>query len=246
MVTFANRVSSSRGLTTTNSLDFFQRIKKATDWIPFKDKIGPLYRPIIEKIKYRRDNKRFLAGGKDALIAAKHALDAEGIPFWLDFGTLLGITRDGELIRHDTDVDIAVLNEHFSLKIREALQSAGFKLVCEYLVDDGKEAREECYEFQGVGLDIFYYYRDESHMWCHLFPVGEDGRLVRELRMTWTGFREFPFADLQWQIPGDHHQRLVDTYGETYNIPDPNFYTPDDAHNSRLLDLPCVYKKYDQ
>lgn len=228
------------------ALDFFQRIKSATNWLPFKDQLGPLYRPLLNKLKYRQDNKRFLSGGKGVLIAAKEALDGPGIPFWLDFGTLLGITRDGELIRHDTDVDIAVLHEDFSPEIRNLLIAKGFRLVSEYLVEDGALAREECYELNGVGLDIFYYHRSDTKMWCHLFPGSKDGNLVRELKMTWTGFKKIRFAGLEWQVPGDYHQRLVDTYGEEYNIPDPNFYTPNDAYNSRLLDIPCVYINHDK
>lgn len=33
-----------------------------------------------------------------------------GQTYWVDFGTLLGLHRDGDLILHDNDVDVAVLN----------------------------------------------------------------------------------------------------------------------------------------
>ncbi|PRW20648.1 phosphate ABC transporter permease isoform A [Chlorella sorokiniana] len=36
------------------------------------------------------------------------ALNDLGVTWWLDFGSLLGIHRDGELIKHDNDVDVAV------------------------------------------------------------------------------------------------------------------------------------------
>lgn len=228
------------------SLDFFKRIKSATSWLPFKEQLAPLYRPLLNKLKYKQDNQRFLSGGKGVLIAAKNALDEAGIPFWLDFGTLLGVMRDGELIRHDTDVDIAVLHEDFSAEIRQILSAKGFRLTAEYLVDNGRLAREECYELNGVGLDIFYYHRSDKEMWCHLFPGSGEDHVVRELRMNWSGFKEVPFAGMNWLAPKDHHQRLVDTYGQSYNIPDPNFYTPNDAYNSKLLDAPCVYINHDK
>lgn len=37
-------------------------------------------------------------------------LDAAGVTYWLDFGSLLGVYRDGDLILHDNDVDIAILD----------------------------------------------------------------------------------------------------------------------------------------
>ena len=217
----------------SSTLNFFERIKTLTDWIPGKELVAPAFRPIIHRIKYRRDNRNFLLGGKDALIAAKTALDGIGVPFWLDFGTLLGITRDGELIRHDTDVDIAVLHENFSPLIREAMVNAGFRLTEEYLIDDGNFAREECYVYQNVGLDIFYYHREHTEMYCHLFPKVDGKPVTRELRMRFSGFSDFTYDGEKWLVPTDYHQRLIDTYGENYHIPDPNFHTPTDAFNSR-------------
>jgi LicD family protein len=35
-------------------------------------------------------------------------LDSHDIEYWLDWGTLLGAVREGRLLRHDTDVDLAV------------------------------------------------------------------------------------------------------------------------------------------
>ncbi|KAL4433766.1 hypothetical protein ABPG75_000207 [Micractinium tetrahymenae] len=38
------------------------------------------------------------------------ALNDRGLCYWLDFGSLLGIHRDGDLILHDNDIDVAILN----------------------------------------------------------------------------------------------------------------------------------------
>ena len=39
-----------------------------------------------------------------------HALNAANVDYWVDFGTLLGIYREGDLIRGDNDVDVCVTN----------------------------------------------------------------------------------------------------------------------------------------
>lgn len=49
---------------------------------------------------------------RQMLIDLYHALEKSSAmeAVWLDFGCLLGVYRDGDLILHDNDVDIAVLN----------------------------------------------------------------------------------------------------------------------------------------
>jgi len=38
------------------------------------------------------------------------ALEGAGATYWVDFGSLLGIHRDGDLILYDNDVDLAILD----------------------------------------------------------------------------------------------------------------------------------------
>ncbi len=45
---------------------------------------------------------------KDILSTTKKILDSQNIKFWLSEGTALGIYRNGELMLHDTDVDIEI------------------------------------------------------------------------------------------------------------------------------------------
>jgi hypothetical protein len=49
-------------------------------------------------------------------------LDRYQIPYFLDYGTLLGYFREGELLDHDIDVDISVHSEYQSVLL-EALQN---------------------------------------------------------------------------------------------------------------------------
>lgn len=47
------------------------------------------------------------------------ALKDNGTTFWLDFGCLLGIHRDGDLILHDNDIDLAVLDPDWPSLLEE-------------------------------------------------------------------------------------------------------------------------------
>jgi hypothetical protein len=55
------------------------------------------------------------------MLDVRAALEAEGLTYWLDFGSLLGIHRDGDLILHDNDVDFACLNPNWA-ELMPALQ----------------------------------------------------------------------------------------------------------------------------
>ena len=50
-----------------------------------------------------------IEGFKNLLFYITDLLDKNDIIYWLDYGTLLGAVRDGELISWDTDVDIGIL-----------------------------------------------------------------------------------------------------------------------------------------
>lgn len=44
---------------------------------------------------------------------ALHTIDSfnkHGVEYWVDYGTLLGIIREGDIIKHDNDVDLCVIN----------------------------------------------------------------------------------------------------------------------------------------
>lgn len=60
-------------------------------------------------------------------------LDSLRAPYTLDGGTLLGVIREGCLLRHDVDVDITLLDQHELLqRARDAAVKDGFRVFREY------------------------------------------------------------------------------------------------------------------
>lgn len=201
--------------------------------------------PILHKLKYIRDNKAFKNHGNEVLLKAKEALDEINVDFWLDFGTLLGAFRDGKLIGHDTDIDIAVMLEDYSPDIEKTLVAHGFKYERKISVDEGNYALEQCFSYRNVKLDIFYYSKAGNQCFCHLFPQDENKIfLVREIYTTYTGFKKMSFLGEEFLVPSDIELRLIETYGNDYKIPILNWYTPDDALNSKIIDKNCKEIKY--
>lgn len=74
-----------------------------------------------------------------ALLDITHIeLTKNKIKYWIDGGTLLGAIREGNLIKHDDDVDIGILYKDFYNKLPKALEKINNYTICindvEYLV----------------------------------------------------------------------------------------------------------------
>jgi len=68
----------------------------------------------------------FKEGATKDLKAIKKILDKLKIPFFLNYGTLLGAYRDKDFIANDRDIDIGILNYFNREKILDALKAEGF------------------------------------------------------------------------------------------------------------------------
>jgi len=95
-------------------LSGIERLKKMSDGWGIKRVIKPLYLPLLLKVKFLILNKNFKMKGKSTMLIALQALDEIGLFYWIEFGTLLGIIRDGKLIDHDTDLDFGVLLDDYT------------------------------------------------------------------------------------------------------------------------------------
>ena len=86
-------------------------------------------------------------------------------------GTLLGIIREGGLLKHDLDVDIGVFAEtaEAQKRLQQLIFSAGGVLRKQFFVSE-VGLTEESYSLYGIKFDIQYYYRlNESSDVCYLF-----------------------------------------------------------------------------
>ena len=122
-----------------------------------KKMLTPLFYPYLNYINKKR-NQQFRKYAIEVLQKFTDILNENGLEYTLAFGTLLGAIREKGFIKHDLDIDVAMWAEDWSPKIRERLESKGFKLWHTYEVDEGRLGREETYEYNNVTVDIFYFY----------------------------------------------------------------------------------------
>ena len=145
--------------------------------------------PLVDA--YRRTALRRLVPGVCAV------LEAHGIDYWCDFGTLLGLYRERDIIRGDKDADLAIVESELPrvLALSDALRARGYALT-----DRG-----------GRAGNVVRVYDPRTGYYVDVYPYRADGDVLRSL-----------VASPQEDIPSALVARRVATsfLGATVRVPD--------------------------
>jgi len=162
--------------------------------------------PLIDR--YRRRELRRLLRDVSAV------LNANGIDYWCDFGTLLGLVREADLILGDKDVDLSVPIEEKRrvMALAPAFAERGYRVT-----DQGGAARRLLRVFDTrtpFYADLYPYERAGEMLRSVLNSPSEDlpAALVAN-RQRLTAFGASVAA------PGELDAVLVRRYGPRYQVP---------------------------
>ncbi len=113
--------------------------------------------PVIDS--YRRAALRRLVPGVCRL------LEVNGIDYWCDFGTLLGLYREGDIIRGDKDADLGMLESQRPrlMALASAFAADGYELT-----DRGGRSRR-----------VIRIYDTRTRYYVDVYPYRADGALLR-------------------------------------------------------------------
>lgn len=160
------------------------------------------------------------------LIDARDVLNGFNLNYFLVDGTLLGCIREGDFIGHDTDLDIGVFMDEWTIKtlsrVMEKMMKKGFILYHSF----GKfgECFEVAWRRDGIKLDFFFYHWQGDKAVFHAFLNG--GRTLPDDIITY----EYPselinerkahlFKGAEFVIPADPEKVLICKYGEDWRVP---------------------------
>jgi len=190
--------------------------------------------------RLQRTFDRMDDGAVSELIEASHKVlvdltDTCGLDAYLSYGCLLGAVRDGKMIGHDSDVDLAWLSRHthpFDI-VRESraaestmrdlgwqvvrMSAANFKVWVP--LSTGKRA----------GVDVF-----------GSFHVGDHFHITGSLRGTLPRSSIMPFGSIvlegvEFPAPKDVEEFLAYTYGPGWRVPDPAFHFVHPEEHTRIM-----------
>ena len=154
----------------------------------------------------------------DILAKVIEKFNEHDIKYWVDYGSLLGIIRDGDVIKHDTDTDICVYpdNPDLEKKIFQIINEMGHPYYLEYNPFSIYIYRIKK-RLPGLLGTIVQPYTDiygtklNNNMYedaTGKIPVELIGKTQK---ITWNG--------LQVSVPEKIHESLVWRYGENYGTP---------------------------
>lgn len=200
------------------------RVKLAR--FPMLKKILMPINDFIRNRKLKKLSKTFKMNADGVFLDMVKILQSANISFWPEFGTLLGIIRDGYFMPHDYDFDFGAFIEDKE-KIIEVLTKNNYRLVQKYEAIGHPEILEITFSSKDILIDFFFFVKKKSYN-CHVFNVS---KIVRNKIEYGVKLFEFPpfelssysFLDVNIYIPDNVSDHLIVSYGEKYMIPDPNF-----------------------
>ncbi|MEP6817815.1 MAG: class I SAM-dependent methyltransferase [Marmoricola sp.] len=190
--------------------------------------------------RLQRTFDRMDDGARRELIEATHKILVDltekcGLDTYLAYGCLLGAARDGRMIGHDSDADVAWLSKHthpFDI-VRESraaehtMRELGWRVV-----------RMSAANFkvwvplptgQRAGVDVF-----------GSFHIGDHFHITASLRGTLPRSSIMPFGSVtlegvEFPAPSDVEAFLAYTYGPTWRVPDPAFHFEHPEEHTRIM-----------
>ncbi len=195
------------------------------------DKAGHLTRVFSETDD---DARRLIAEGTARAIADLR--DKVGIDAHVSYGCLLGAVREGRMIGHDSDSDLAYISAHThpadvvreSFRIEREMRDLGWKVV----------------RMSGADLKLFLPLPDGRTVHVDVFAAfhiegvfyqmgGRSGQLARELL---TPASTVVLEGVELAAPADPEAVLEFLYGPDWRVPDPAFKPVDPWKGVRRLD----------
>lgn len=141
--------------------------------------------------------------GKDAMAVLLDGLSHFKQPYWLSAGTLLGLERDNQLIPHDTDIDIAVLESE------EVTLPDEYKPI-RFITLGGKPMqRAYLHEPTKIIFDIFHYYK-----YGDVLYNTQDAGSIRHLISNIFPLRVKEYLGHKFCVPTDIDAHLTEWYGD--------------------------------
>jgi len=161
---------------------------------------------------------------RECLLHLLTVLNKHDVPYWLDFGTLLGSIREHNIIPWDADADISILRSDFpkvAAILPEILQLG------QYPMTDRKVMW--CCEVFWDGTIKLCIHKCTKHIDIYPWEIHEEEGLAKHPR-PYFGYPTFPlheiesfetidFCGVPATIPSNYKERLTRLYGDDYMTP---------------------------
>ena len=200
---------------------------------------------IKEKVKNYISGIIFTTRSREVVSTVQKIFEKSGYLFFFDMGTLLGMVRDGKLLKRDMDIDtgIYIESEGGIKEFRRLLNNEGFKHKFIFTAEGLGDVLDTFY-FEGVRIDICYYKRENNRDCCYLF-YGEDGveKVVRLFNSKIEKMTKIDFLGFKVNVPENKEKYLEERYGN-WRVPDKNYKFWEGPSTEKIDNKPYTIKLF--
>lgn len=152
------------------------------------------------------------------LLEVKKVLDKADIPFWVDFGTLLGFYRQGDFLETDPDIDLGVKREYQEdvIEIADKLGKIG-KVVTRVDKGDGCHylAGFKIYR-NGFWIDVAFFFKHEDK-W--ILPISQWDKVMVFKEEYYDNLVDLEIKGVKFKMPEKIEEYMVLHYGKKWRRP---------------------------
>ncbi len=164
----------------------------------------------------------------DSVFSDIHNILSSKAVFWPEFGTLLGIYRDGGFMKHDFDFDFGAFIEDADTII-SALLDNGFIITHEFIGIDNPQIRECTLIYKDISIDFFFFIKNGTYDCFTFHPLEihsnkkKNRYKIKPFKFPSFTLKKVEFKGISILMPEDTVTHLIYSYGKNFMIPDPNF-----------------------
>lgn len=205
-------------------------------------KFGHVFYPLLQKCwrayAIPKRQKRLQKFGSVALERLHKLLQSHSVPYYCDYGTLIGFVRDNGFIKHDDDIDISIQPGKVSpTQVLKVFMDSGYGFVHGFDYE-GKLMEFTVADASGITIDVFFPDKmDNNPGWIHGYqPIWNPGKaypnekantVIQYDFVEATGVKTIKIAGTAALIPGNFDEVLTSEYGP-WKVPDAKFNTVTD------------------
>lgn len=170
--------------------------------------------------------------GSDIVKAIEAVLDDSELVYFATCGTLLGLIREGQLLKNDYDLDYAILvnRDEDWVALGKCLNKIGYKKIRDFSLD-GTVTEETYRNDLGVEIDFFGHFIKDGELCFYSYDKLESEAYPSEELWTayllrngeYCGTKKYHTKIGVVTVPENAEEYLTYNYNDNWRIPDPDF-----------------------
>ena len=207
------------------------------------NKIYPLVQRCWRAYAIPKRQKRLQKCGPAVLMRLHKLLQKHKVPYYCDYGTLIGLVRDGGFIRHDDDIDISIQpNTMRPTQVLRVFLDAGYGFVHGFSYED-RLMEFTVADSSGVTIDVFFPLKMKEEGMIHgyqpiwdpmrVYPSEKANTVIEYDFVEAIGVKTINVVGTSAFVPGNFDEVLTSEYGP-WQVPNAKFNTVKDRKHREL------------